>query len=113
MNPRCFTPVLAALLLAACGKGPGTPAATPVTLSAEQQKLYDNSCKLCHNDPSSGAPQVGDAAAWGKRRAQGKDVLLAHVTNGYQRMPPLGLCMACTEEQFLALTEYLSGGKLP
>lgn len=112
------TPALLALLplalasLAACGKpaAPAAPAAAP--LDAALQQLYDSSCKSCHNQPASGAPQQGDAAAWAPRLALGKEVLIGHVINGYQKMPPMGLCMQCSEEEFLALTEHLSGQQL-
>ncbi len=109
---------LFATTLAGCGHGspPATPSAASqaaVALSPAQQKTYDGSCKTCHSVPASGAPQVGNTAAWAPRLAQGKDVLIGHVINGYQKMPPMGLCMECGENDFVALTEYMSGAKLP
>ncbi|MBE0763098.1 cytochrome c5 family protein, partial [Escherichia coli] len=49
---------------------------------------------------ASGAPLTGDAAAWAPRLAQGIDTLLDHSINGYKGMPPMGMCMQCSEEQF-------------
>ena len=105
-----------AMLLAACGSSspPATGTITPAAaLSAELQKTYDGSCRTCHGVPATGAPQTGDAAAWAQRVAKGRAELIDHAINGYQKMPPMGLCMTCSEEDFLALTEHMAGQKLP
>ena len=36
------------------------------------------------------------------------DTLLDHSINGFQGMPPLGLCMQCTEADFRALIEFMA-----
>jgi len=72
-------------------------------------KIYDSSCKLCHANPASGAPQAGDAKAWQPRVAQGADSLLDHSINGFKGMPPMGMCMQCSEDEFLALISFMSG----
>lgn len=102
------------LLLSACGEAE-PPAA--VHLDAARQRpadpalaqVYASSCQLCHANPASGAPLAGDAKAWAPRLAQGADTLLDHSINGYQGMPPMGQCMQCSEEQFLALISFMSG----
>jgi len=43
------------------------------------------------------------------RIAQGPDTLLDHTINGYNGMPPMGLCVQCSEEQFLGLISFMSG----
>jgi cytochrome c5 len=108
-----------AMTLAACGGGnsgqspaPQAAAALPPAASPAVQKIYDTTCKTCHGTPASGAPQAGDAKAWAPRLAQGKDTVLGHIISGYRKMPPMGLCMQCTEDDFVAVTEYMSGGKL-
>jgi cytochrome c5 len=105
------------LLLAACGSGGGSSApaaavAPPPPASPAVQKIYDTTCHSCHGTPASGAPQAGDAKAWAPRIAQSKDTVLNHVVNGYKGMPPMGLCMQCSEDDFVAVTEWMSGGKL-
>ncbi|QEY62745.1 cytochrome c5 family protein [Metapseudomonas lalkuanensis] len=112
----CRTAALLALagLLAGCGEAPesATPRATTTALTPANKELaqvYDNSCKMCHANPASGAPQTGDVAAWSPRVAQGADSLLDHSINGYKGMPPMGLCMQCSEEEFLALISFMSG----
>ncbi|MGE7955978.1 c-type cytochrome [Pseudomonas sp. NPDC089530] len=102
-------------LLAACGDQPA-----PLPATAVQQlpgdpalaRIYDSSCKLCHANPASGAPLTGDVPAWQPRIAQGADTLLDHSINGYNGMPPMGLCMQCSEEQFLALIRFMSAQDL-
>ncbi|MGH8457307.1 MAG: c-type cytochrome, partial [Stenotrophobium sp.] len=73
------------------------------------QAVFDRSCKACHTNPASGAPQAGDSKAWTARIAEGRDTLLDHTINGYKGMPPLGNCMDCKEDQYIALIEYMSG----
>lgn len=118
---NCLSAVLLlglGLSLAACGKSGGAPAAaaptaaTPPPASPAVQKVYDTTCHSCHGAAASGAPQAGDAKAWAPRVAQGKDTVLGHVINGYKGMPPMGLCMQCSEDDFVAVTEWMSGGKL-
>ncbi|MDH4567433.1 cytochrome c5 family protein [Pseudomonas sp. BN414] len=117
-NPRSRPLRIAALLalagwLVGCGEAPesATPH-TATTLTPADKALaqvYDNSCRMCHANPASGAPQTGDVAAWSPRVAQGVDSLLDHSINGYNGMPPMGMCMQCSEEEFLALISFMSG----
>ena len=110
----------AVLMLAACGSGQdgkaaspaAAPAPPPVAASPAIQKIYDSTCSNCHGKPASGAPQLGDAKAWAPRVAQGREVVLGHIINGYKGMPPMGMCMQCGEDDFVAVTEYMAGAKL-
>ena len=86
--------------------------ATSVAADAEIEAIYERSCKACHSTPASGAPQTGDAEAWAPRLEQGADALLDHTIDGYKAMPPMGMCMDCSEEQFIALIEYMTGSTL-
>jgi cytochrome c5 len=99
--------------VAGCSSGPdGSPARKQVTLSPSLQKTYDTTCKTCHEDSASGAPRTGDAKAWAKPLTQPKRVLIDHVMNGYNKMPPMGMCMHCTDADFATLTEYMAGAEL-
>lgn len=104
--------LLVTSLLTACDDAPKAPPADTVNAmpgDAALAQIYDTSCKLCHANPAAGAPLTGNAAAWGPRLAQGADTLLDHTLNGYNGMPPMGLCVQCSEEQFLALISFMSG----
>lgn len=108
----------AAMLLAACGNGSSAPAPAstsnvPLAAAAPAvMKIYEQTCHNCHSVPASGAPQAGDTNAWAPRVAQGRDTLLDHSINGFKSMPPMGTCTQCTEDDFVALIEYMSGAKL-
>lgn len=108
-------PLVALLLaLAACGRSAPPPAAASKASPADPAlaALYESSCRDCHTAPGSGAPQAGDAAAWAPRLAQGKDSLLDHTINGYLGMPPMGMCMSCSEDDFASLIAFMSGSEL-
>jgi cytochrome c5 len=117
---RRAVPLIFATALAACGgKAPAPTATTPATAPStattavpsdpKLAKVYSQTCKACHTAPGTGAPQAGDRNAWQPRLAQGMPVLLQHAINGYKGMPPLGSCMDCTEAEFEALINFMSG----
>ena len=54
------------------------------------EKLYNESCKLCHATDNMGAPAVGDAGAWATVMKQGFDKVLYNSINGIGGMPPKG-----------------------
>ena len=84
-------------------------AGTGLSLSADQQRLWRQSCALCHVDGNGGAPRVGDYEQWASRLEKGHVVLLANTIEGFNYMPPLGYCMACEREDFSALIEFMAG----
>ncbi|MDZ4380714.1 MAG: c-type cytochrome [Parvibaculum sp.] len=97
---------LAAITLGGCGEG--NDPAKPVTLSPARTELYASSCKTCHEAPATGAPQSHDTIAWTPRLEKGADVLLDSIVNGFNGMPPLGQCIECDAEDFLALTRFMA-----
>jgi len=75
-----------ALVLGAVAAHAGEP---PVLAGHEHGRaVWVGTCFLCHSEPATGAPQLGDAKAWAKRIAQGKPVLYQHALEGF--MGPLG-----------------------
>ena len=77
-------------------------------LSPALRNSYQRSCAICHENPAAGAPLTGNRQHWAPRLEQGPATLLSHTVNGYQKMPPLGLCMECSEADFVALINYMS-----
>ena len=69
---------------------------------------YEKSCKLCHSAGLMGAPKTGDVAAWAPRLEKGTEVLMKHIKEGFNAMPPKGTCMDCTDEDFQKLLEKMS-----
>ena len=111
---RLYVSVLLFIALSACNSGQeGSATARPrPALAGTLQKTYDTTCKTCHEDPASGAPRSGDAKAWASVVKQAKSVVIDHVVNGYKKMPPMGMCMHCTEADFVALTEHMAVAEL-
>jgi cytochrome c5 len=72
---------------------------------------YTQACGACHGMGVAGAPKAFDKAAWESRLATGMDALVASVKNGKGAMPPRGLCMDCTDDQYKALITYMSTPK--
>ena len=91
-------------------------AASLTAVAADQAVVdrYNAACKTCHQPavaPAMGSPAFGSAADWEPRLAKGMDTLVAHVTNGFNNMPPRGMCMDCSPEEYKALIEYMSTGE--
>jgi cytochrome c5 len=77
-------------------------------MTQRQTELFVNNCIQCHAFAESGAPNIGDNEAWKHRTAKGEEVLLRHVIEGYEGMPPLGYCSACNEEDFRAMVRAIA-----
>jgi cytochrome c5 len=78
-------------------------------LSAERMAQWTRNCALCHVRGEGGAPVLGDREAWAERREKGEDVLLQNTVAGLNNMPPLGYCMDCEADDFLALIRFMGG----
>ena len=73
------------------------------------EQIYKTYCFVCHDSGVAGAPKLGDDAAWSPRVATGIDTLVEHVTKGYNAMPPMGTCSACSEADLKATVDYMIG----
>ena len=76
---------------------------------AQLAAKYERSCLLCHG-VRSGAPLVGHEPAWKPRTAQGQDKLLAHVREGFNAMPAMGLCTDCSDAELRQLIDFVIVG---
>jgi len=54
------------------------------------KEVVDASCIACHGTGASGAPKIGDKAAWERRAAQGLSSLTQHALAGIRQMPSHG-----------------------
>ncbi|MFO5967062.1 c-type cytochrome [Pseudomonas aeruginosa] len=91
------------LLLAA------TVVAVAVTAQAAQdpEAVFNRTCGACHDGQLPVAPKKGDHAAWEPRLAKGMPTLVQHVTNGFNAMPPRGLCTDCSAEDYQATIQWM------
>ena len=72
------------------------------------EDTYTKFCFSCHAAGVAGAPRVGDVEAWAPRVAKGDALLLKSTVEGMvPGMPPMGLCMQCSEEQLAAAIEFM------
>lgn len=74
---------------------------------ADGKRIYDETCSVCHAEGKLGAPITGDKAVWAPRIKQGIDVLFAHTIKGYNRHPPKGTCLTCTNAEIEAAVMYM------
>ena len=98
---------------AVCGEIAPAPAAPVVAEAAAPltgEEVYDRFCFACHATGVGDAPLLQDAEQWAPRLAKGMDAMLQTSLSGLGAMPPMGTCMACSDEEMVAAIEYLTGG---
>lgn len=74
----------------------------------DPEAVFNRTCTMCHSGQLPMAPKKGDQAAWKTRLEQGNDVLVKHVTEGFNAMPARGLCMDCSAEDYKAVISWMS-----
>jgi cytochrome c5 len=99
--------LLSLVLLGGCG-GANETASTKSNVPGEQ--TYQRYCFSCHASGVSGAPPIGNTAAWAPRLAQGEQILLQHTIEGLPSagMPPRGMCLQCTNQELLDAIHYMT-----
>lgn len=73
------------------------------------EAVFTAACKTCHASDSAipNAPKFGNQSDWEPRIAKGEDVLLSSVKNGLGAMPPMGMCMDCSDDELEAAIEHM------
>ncbi len=74
------------------------------------EEVYTSKCAMCHATGASGAPKLGDVAAWAPRIEKGMDTLYTHAINGFNAMPAKGLCFDCSDEEINAAVDHMVAG---
>lgn len=105
--------IILALLTGGCGFSDATPETKlsemqKVSLTAELQEIYKQSCANCHESSATGAPVTGDTERWQVVYNKPFELTLSRVIDGYGGMPPLGQCFQCSREQLVSLIHYMS-----
>lgn len=72
------------------------------------EDIYKSNCSACHGTGAMGAPKHGDKSAWAPRLAKGKETLYKHATEGFNSMPPKGMCMTCSPDEIKAAVDFVS-----
>lgn len=111
-KPACLMLVVLLWGLAGCtANDPEVTAPEPSQPMQAALGKWSRSCALCHVNGEGGAPTVGQTEQWQTRLEQGDQVILDHIVEGYNNMPPLGYCMDCDKADFLALTKFMAGAQ--
>lgn len=87
--------------------GAAAAAANQAPAAPDGEAIYNKVCVACHASGVSGAPIVGDKAAWKPRIALGTDALVKAALHGIGAMPPKGGCMSCTDDEIKAAVEFM------
>lgn len=73
--------------------------------------VWMDTCRDCHANPLSDAPQVKDTAQWKKRAAKGRPALYASALKGLvtpnTEMPPRGGHDKLTDEEVRRAVDYM------
>jgi len=100
--------VLLSLGVAACGESGRNTASSEAAPPDPGEDTYNKFCFSCHAAGIAGAPRTGDVQSWAPRVAKGRAVLLQSAVEGMPPgMPPMGLCMQCSEAQLAAAIDYM------
>ena len=97
--------------LAANAPAAGASGAAHTPMAPEQ--VFDKHCSMCHKTGAAGAPVFGNKASWAPHIAKGEATLYHSALNGFQAMPPRGMCTECTDAEVEATVRYMvdhSGG---
>jgi cytochrome c5 len=84
-----------------------TPPEIPKLTLADGKALYTKNCSVCHAQGLLGAPRVGDQNAWAPLIKENMDILFKHAIYGYNRMPPKGTCITCSDAEVEAAVKYM------
>lgn len=110
-------------LLSGCD---GTPdetvaPATAVTPEVKEmpvgERVYRNTCSICHRLGVRGAPRLGDKEDWVLRLAQGNETLYRHAIKGYTgskgSMPARGSDAKLSDDEVRAAVDYMVRYSVP
>jgi cytochrome c5 len=84
---------------------------------ATGERVYRNTCSLCHRLGLKGAPRLGDTEDWGQRLAQGSEVLYDRAIKGYRgkkgSMPSRGSNAKLSGDEVRAAVDYMVWYSVP
>ncbi len=80
---------------------------TTKTAARTGEAIYQAQCSKCHQTGVSGAPKIGDRAAWIPRVKQGLDVVVRSAINGHGAMPPRGGMADLTDPEIRSAVIYM------
>lgn len=118
---RLILSFIIATALISCGRPAANSSKAPSVIGSSDSRRttmpensalksrYLQSCYSCHHRGANSAPRTGSASDWAPRLAKGMDILLRNTTTGLNAMPPRGMCMDCSDDDYRALIKFMSG----
>lgn len=73
----------------------------------DAEYLYKRTCFVCHDTGATGAPRIGDKAAWEPRIRKGIAALKKSTFDGLAAMPPRGTCGECSDKELEEVVHYM------
>ena len=86
--------------------------ATPAVVRSGEQ-IVRAQCSKCHQDGLSGAPRIGDRAAWIPRLKKGLDALVQSAVHGHGAMPARGGIADLTDLEIQGAVVYMFNYGVP
>lgn len=84
---------------------------------AAGEKIYRNTCSICHRLGLKGAPRLGDKEDWVLRLTQGNEILYGHAVKGYRgskgSMPSRGSNAKLSDDEVKAAVDYMVWYSVP
>lgn len=76
------------------------------------REVWLGTCRECHGNPMSDAPQAKDRSAWTTRLAKGSEVLYEHALKGFEgpsgtEMPARGGNASLSDAEVRAAVDYM------
>ena len=76
---------------------------------SQGERIYNQTCVVCHGAGVGGAPRPGVPADWENRLRFGIEEVYLNVIEGMGRaMPPRGMCMDCSDAQIQAVVDFMT-----
>jgi cytochrome c5 len=88
-------------------KEPEAPAAPAKSAARTGEQIVKQACGNCHTAGLSGAPKIGDRAAWTKRASSGIDAAVASAIKGHGGMPARGGMADLTDAELKSAVQYM------
>jgi cytochrome c5 len=69
--------------------------------------IYEVVCAACHATGSYGAPNLSVLSDWKGIENQSLELTYKHSIEGFNQMPPRGLCSTCTDRHVQQTVDYM------
>lgn len=71
------------------------------------EKIYQSSCRICHDSGALGAPRLGSQQDWRVRITKGRKVLVDNAVKGVGQMPAKGGRSSLTAREVALAIDYM------